>query len=594
VRAELDTEATRLLLDMLGVRNTPTGPDRLLDRLRSLSTVEIPPIYEVEKWCRRLDQILSRCSTEEFQEIQGAFKKEKIILTAETEWVFATEVFLNADEEDAPGAAVIHPTIRDLSIWRKIGVADRPTAELSLKWLSSIQSYKKLSKDELRRVRGLLPRYAKRIWLECGHWLNLDGDWVPTKDLSYKLTMNTLIPWTNLFNPIKQKIADLQKLTIEICAQSPFSDLPTLAEVIENRFDHKVFASEKTLEKPWLKKLGSALVRVELENEIENNYIRELGYRLAHTMWQIVAILESTPYIEGIPSGTPRNIDVLWNDKTLYVKNGSIAKMAKAIAQELGRSFGRTDIADAIKLCFERDPSFVTEYMEENFKLLPPEKIESKGQAEFLANRTNNSATKSKDSVIEGAEASGTKPTIDLNSENLSNIQEVDTLGVVDGILLDDQNSELDSEEDYSAEEDASRRRKTIQRSQKKIQLIERYANANGFTKDNTEDRYYRKDGSWIERASGNIFPWERYSASGQLLQCFWVKDHCIEREPLQLEAGVWNLCVNEPEKYTLILTSMDGTPIEYSGKRICDLKNSGRLSLFPASYRLVYDPDSI
>jgi hypothetical protein len=100
------------------------------------------------------------------------------------------------------------------------------------------------------------------------------------------------------------------------------------------------------------------------------------------------------------------------------------------------------------------------------------------------------------------------------------------------------------------------------------------------------------EDGGWLERATGVSFPWERYSASGELLQCYWVKDHCIEREPLQLEADVWDLCVKHPEKYTLLLASLDGAPVEYSGKRICDLRDSGRLTLFPASYRIVYDHD--
>ena len=210
VRAEIDSETNRQLLVMLGVRDTPTGPRRLLDRLRALATVEGPPVYEVERWCRRLDQLLTKCSTPEFNEIKSAFVDEKLILTAESEWVTAAEAFLASDEDDAPGAAIVHPAIHDLSMWRKLGVADRPTGDLAMRWLANIDSGKKLSKDELRRVRALLPRYPERIWRECGHWLNLEGEWVKVEQLSYKLTMQTLIPWANLFRPIKQKTADLR------------------------------------------------------------------------------------------------------------------------------------------------------------------------------------------------------------------------------------------------------------------------------------------------------------------------------------------------------------------------------------------------
>ena len=108
------------------------------------------------------------------------------------------------------------------------------------------------------------------------------------------------------------------------------------------------------------------------------------------------------------------------------------------------------------------------------------------------------------------------------------------------------------------------------------------------------EGRYYHENGSWIERTSGNTFPWERYSSLGARLQCYWDKDHCIEREPLQLGADIWELCDKNPEKYTLLLAGPDGTPVEYSGHRLRELRTTGRLTLFPASYRLVCDPNTI
>lgn len=229
VRAEFDTEATRPLLIMLGVRDTPTGPDRLLDRLRALATVDNPPVYEVEKWYHRLDQLVNKCSTDEFEEIRDAFADEKIILTEGNGWGTATEVFLAADEEDVPGAALVHPSVRHLTLWHKVGVADRPTADLAIDWLASLESGQSLSADEVRRVRSLLPRYPERIWSECGHWLNLEGEWTPTEDLVYSLTMQSLVAWKHLFKPIKQKTADLQKLSADVCEQHPFSALRPLA-----------------------------------------------------------------------------------------------------------------------------------------------------------------------------------------------------------------------------------------------------------------------------------------------------------------------------------------------------------------------------
>ncbi|MBU2453148.1 MAG: ATPase, partial [Proteobacteria bacterium] len=305
VRAEDDNEQTRPLIIEVGVRDTPTGPDRLIDRIRALAISENPPIYEVEKWCSRLDHISNQCNTDEFQQIKDAFTQHKLILTADSEWALPLEVFLIANEDDAPGAAVVHPRIQNLSLWHKIGVAELPTAELSLKWLANIESKKKLSKDELRRVRTLLPRYADRVWLECKHWLNLEGEWVPVDQLAYKLTMQTLTPWGNLFQHVKQRTADLQKLNADRCRQYPFVGLPTLADSIEERLENGIVNSKKSLPKPWLSALGQGFTRIVEEDEIESSQICELGHRLADTKWYFVDTLEATPFINGTPSGTP-------------------------------------------------------------------------------------------------------------------------------------------------------------------------------------------------------------------------------------------------------------------------------------------------
>ncbi|MGQ4806699.1 hypothetical protein NKDENANG_00032 [Candidatus Entotheonellaceae bacterium PAL068K] len=564
VRAEDDNDPTRPLLIKLGVRDTPTGPDRLLDRLRALATVANPPVYEVEKWYHRLDQMLNNCSTDELQQIRDAFAGDKIILTTESEWVRTSEVFLHADEEDAPGAAVIHAAVRDLSLWHKVGVAERPTEDLALKWLAGIPSHKKLSQDALRRVRALLPRYAKRIWLECRHWLNMDGEWVPVEELAYKLTMQTLIPWAHLFRSIKQKTADLQKLTSDMCGQFPFAELPTLADSIEDRFADEIVASAEAMTKPWLAALGNGLARIVLDDEAESQQTRELGRCLERSQWQVVAALETTPYINGTPSGTPRRIDVLWQGTTLYVENKSMAKMARAVAQELGRAFSRGDIADAIKLCFERDPGFVTEYMEEHFKLLE----ETDGTAPTDSETGNIGPTARVD-----FEHSPSRPAID-GSESM---YEVPAYG------------QRDPEPDEDETNDVLAPRRQIHRPPKP-NLIERYAKAQGFAKDSAAEYFYREDGSWIKRVSGASFPWEQYSASGELQQCYWAKDHCIEREPLQLKADVWELCDKHPGKYTLLLAAPDGTPVKYSGHWIQKLRESGRLTLFPATYRLVLE----
>ncbi|HAM22363.1 MAG TPA: ATPase, partial [Actinobacteria bacterium] len=86
IHGKLDTESHRPLLTLLGVRNTPTGPDRLLNCLRALAKSETPPIHEVEKWYLRLDQMTDACSTEDLANITQALLEERIVLTENCGW----------------------------------------------------------------------------------------------------------------------------------------------------------------------------------------------------------------------------------------------------------------------------------------------------------------------------------------------------------------------------------------------------------------------------------------------------------------------------------------------------------------------------
>lgn len=593
VRTEFDTEATRPLLVMLGVRDTPTGPDRLLDRLRALATVDAPPVYEVEKWCHRLDQLVNKCSTKEFEEIRDAFADEKLILTEDSGWGTAAEVFLAADEEDVPCAALVHPSVRRLTLWRKVGVADRPTADLAIDWLASLESGQSLTADELRRVRSLLPRYPERIWSECGHWLNLEGEWTPTDELVYSLAMQSLVKWTHLFKPIKQKTADLQKLSADVCDQAPFSDLQPLAHCIEDRFENPLYGLPEPQKKPWLNALGVGLRRVVLDDEDETRRVRELANRLAGTGWQIASGLQTVPYIDGAPAGTPRRIDVLWKDSMLYVEDRSAAKMARAVALELGRVFNKQEIADAIKLCYDRPPEFVIEYLEENFTLLPDEQVGpirgSRAQADEIEDQMKPSVSDGP-TPTEPTDADAQPPSSDANRDDpFDHEPESDETHMDDGV--DD-----DSDKDHVDEGERADRPQPIRRKHAKLatpSLMERYAKANGYTKDG-DHRFYHPDGGWIEKASsGSSFPWERRSASGELLQCYWDKEHCIQRDPLQLDADVWKLFDQHPDKYTLLLVDGDGAPLEITGRRLRAMRNSGELTLYPAKYRLVCETNS-
>jgi hypothetical protein len=569
IHGRLDTEATRPLLKLLGVRDTPTGPDRLLDCLRALAKADRPPVHEVEKWYRRLDQMIETCSTTDFTNIKKALWEERIILTEGTGWAKASGVFLSSDEEDVPGAAVIRASVSDLSLWRKISVAERPTPDLAIQWLKELPSGKVLPQDDARRVRALLVRYPVRIWEECAHWLNLAGEWAPAGGLSYSLTMQSLIPWGHLHPWVKQKTADLQRLPGEVTGSPPFSNLPALARHVEERFQRSPMLPGCPEKKDWLTTLGTGLHRIELDTDEETHRVRALAEILAETDWHAAPGIQIIPYIDGAPAGTPRQADVLWLDRVIYVDLLPKAKLAKRVPEEIGKSFGRADIKASLDYSFERSPEDVREYLEQNFKLAPLETVEEEDRPlpGTIPKTQNDGPLKDTDKKIEKEDA----PDFE---EQETGIQEAGN---------DDQSVPDD------LEETAARTRPTHRPA--KPNIIELFAKSQGFQKENDE-RFLHADGSWIAKAHGDRFPWERRTADGEIVRYYWSKDHCLEREALQLESDIWGLIDQHPEIYALILSNAEGGAVEVTGAHLRAMRDAGDVTLYPATYRLVYNHD--
>jgi hypothetical protein len=579
VRAEHDVESLRPLLAKLGVRDTPSSPRRLVERLQALATVANPPVYEVQKWCHRIDSMLPQCSTADFQELKATFHNHKLILTSEGTWARAAEVFLNPDEHLVPGSAIIHPDLRQLTIWRKIGVADRPTVEVVMAWLDRIPCNERLPQDELRRIRELLPKHAHRIWNECGCWLNLEGEWVETEELKYSISMQSLSAWGHLFPAIKRQVADFTRLPADIVHQSPFSALPSLASRLEERVQRNLLPTHAPKHKEWLAALGSGLSRVVTDSEEKNERIRTHGRRLAQTVWQTTAVLETVPFLDGVPAGTARPNDVLWEGNVLFVEDRPLAKMVRQVARELARPFDDAEVEDAIKFCIERTPDQVLEYLEQNFTL----------------------ALSTDDAPITGQhESEGSK---DIDGEESP---ESDELGanadLTDGLDEPEQEQEEvepgqseaqqpeyeDDDEDDSPLPPLPPVRPAPR--PKQLSLMERFAQANGFKKDATHDRFFHSDGRWIQKSPGMTFPWEMYSASGELVCCYLVKDHCLNSDPLQVGAEVWEGFRRNPSAFALITANGDGSAVEHTGQQLLDMKDAGQLVLYPATYRLAIE----
>lgn len=581
VHGSLDREATRPLLDLMGVQSTAARPDRLLRNLQALAASKDPPIHEVVKWYRRLDLLIDSCTTEGFEKIRRAFQSEKLILTQNGIWESAAGVFLVKGEEDVPDAEVVRDSAATLTLWRKIGVADRPTVELAIEWLGSLPANKPLSPDELRRARSLLSRYPIRCWDECGHWLNLAGEWVPADGFRCSLTKQSGLSWGHFHQWLKRATADLRRLPSEVTGDPPFSHLPTLETQVEERLDRSPHLTRGNVSKKWLTTVGSELRRVEYDSEDDTQRVRNLATKLANTEWCNTSGIAIIPYIEGKPAGTSRRTDVLWFNGLLFVADLPTGKQARRVPEEIGKAFGRSDIKAALDYSFNRDPEEIREYLEANFKLCPLNAIPGELVVEAQPHSTDQGEPHVGDDTDQ----------VDQGSEQTQHpvAQRVASDGEGDIDSLGASITEDESRVDLDYVEKAPKPRPKPKPA--KPSLIERFAASQGYDKE-SKDRYTHDNGGWIARANGDRFPWERRRADGTLTRYLLPKNHCLEREPLQIEADVWELIERHSETYALVLTNVEGHPVEIDGSRLRAMRKAGRITLFPATYRLVYSDD--
>jgi len=574
INSELETDNNRPILDLLGVQSTPANADKLLDCLRALSHSDTPPVHEVVKWYQRLDKLVNNTSTEEIQKIKKSFQDENILFTEQNGWTNSFGAFISSDEVEVPGSATVLQHIRELSLWQKIGVQSKPTVEMAIQWLKKLPSGKKLDKNDSERVKKLISRHPERVWTDCGHWKNLEGSWVPVADLTYSISMQSLVEWKNLFDHIKQKTADLRGISESVINSTPFSILTPLSTIIIRRPDDssEPLSSEDKIQ--WLNHFGMELTRIDVNDENEKHRIRNLANELSQTKWEERKNLEVIPYIDGVPVGTPIKTEIAWFNSVLYSKPMSRPLLAKKIPEEIGKYFSTPDITDALNHCYERPIDYITEYLEENFHLVPISVDWS-----------------------ENEKYPESRPDQDFDQDTSSDI------GITED-LMDKTHGPFQEPSDEIPEPATSDPSKPDETEippslppepkppkPPTISLIERFAKSNGFRKD-SEDRFFHANGSWISKTTRDTFPWERRNIDGELVNYYYTKEHCIEEKPLELRAEIWGLMENSPDKYSLILTDHEGNPKEYKGTELTSKKERERLKIFPASYRLVMEDE--
>lgn len=559
VRSDLDTEATKPLLCLLGVRDTPAGMDKLIERIRALARAPDARslLSDIVKWYRAIDRALKRCDASGREQVRAVFANEPLILTAAWGWAKTSEVFQRVSEEDIPDAPVVHPAVSDLSMWAHLGMAERPTLKHVLDWLNSLASGKPLEGGSAQRVRAALRRYPTEIWENCHHWLSLDNVWTPINDLRYRLTMRSLTRWSDLFPAIKAATANLQMLSADVYGCQPFAALADLGTVVEYRLTRRPRALGGPEYKPWLAALGRAIARVKLEDESKTQHVRATAARLARSTWQTFDDQDSiqvTPYVEGTPAGEPHSPGVLWHEQTIFVKKGPLAKYFDILAAELARPFAHEMVAEAIKVCIHRDENFMAEYMEEHFALEP----ESPLLPEPGAATTKMDQHQAADAADEQIQ----QPEEPLVLEQIENTEADDAL----------------AEDD---EEPAHRKRGPS--------LFMQFAISMGYYWDKYNARFAHPNGCQIQKAE-RPFQWCQVDSAGNVERLYWAAQQSLDGQGIEVPAELWNFIRLNPSQCSIIVLNHAGRPVELRGPELVRRLEEKEMTLYPSKYRLRED----
>jgi hypothetical protein len=588
VEAELDDSADKKkFLKLLGVRDTPANADKLLSRLHAMSGVPQPlqHLPQISRFYEALDRIVVRCALTELSPIKEAFNQKAIILTESGEWMSVCELSIFPDEDN--GSPSIHPSLRNLALWPRVGVPERPALERTIEWLNSLESGTKLDIAASKRVRTALQRDPIRIWNECQHWLTLDSTWVSVVDLKYRLTMQALMKWGELFPAIKRATANLQMLSAEVAQLPSFAVMRSLGDAVEFRVTKFVQTPQPGGSNEWLTALALGLCRVKCSNDEETRRIRPVAQRLHQTKWNTFAHLDVTPYVDGEPAGEPFTPKVLWQDEKLYVASQPIVRLYKELADEIARPFDHNQIAEAIAACIARSPEFITEYLEAQFELDAQPELPTQSTTITKAGETDGEETRPSSAENGTEPESGGDLGPDAAEDSNDDVVD-DNSDASDGGDHDDAGDSEGRDDDGDGQEQESTDEKEESKppTPPKPTLIEIYAKQRGFRFHPTERCFTHPDGRWIEK-SESPFNWEERAAGGELVTRIWVTDQKLA-PGVEIAAELWALIGQQPDSTMMIVVGDDRAPCPLTGQELLELKNSRQITLHPARYRIV------
>ncbi len=336
VEAELDDAPDKKrLLRLLGVRDSATSWEKVVDRLRGLTKIKdtMRVLADVLRLYEALDRIAMRCSTEDLNELRAVFAAEALVLSSSLEWFSSGELSLHANPEDEftrgtfsgsrAGALVTAWCAGASGLGEKPGMVKDAGCRNAAGWRSQT------------RVGGA-DSGGRRVWEELGHWLSWtdvgSGD---DAEISRFHAQPDALGKTHRAD--EARAAD-RMLHGELAEEAPFTPVRRLAEAITMQVTNVQPISGQTRRMEGLRPLADGLCRVKLSDGAATARCERLRGGCLIRPGRL-AQMEVTPYIDGTPAGEPLMPKVLWSGSP-FIWRASTVRLLRELKEELTRPFG--------------------------------------------------------------------------------------------------------------------------------------------------------------------------------------------------------------------------------------------------------------
>ena len=615
-----DTPGNEQLLNALGVSAALPGPQLLLSLLSTLSKIDTPPLIEIVRLYEQLDKLIIASADQDKSLIIREFNENQLVFTEQGEWQAPSNVFVCGDGMEPAGIQTVLSQLQHLSLWRQIGIAERPNAETAVDYIGSLRLGVELGTTVNRLVKALLKSFPQVVISDCEVWLTLAGMLQAIDQLEYGLSSNA-ISTDSLFDEILTRTADFRLLD-GLGVQSLMSAVGLRA--LESSLSYELDAWDDSADRdafhlPWLEAFGYCVSRLPSPDDDDAPDYLKLGTKLRESRFCFRKEIRIIPMIEGKPVGLPILREGAIASGFIFANKLPQSRLASLVPLVLGEYLGSSELQAAASYCYERSQELVFDYFQANFNLVDPPAAESRpDHEEKVADAKDFASTYSSPASVQEMFGDSSVDSYSPHNTNVSSLGSADTWqpfvlettgnltsGQADPALCIspfDPDSELlaspEARDLNTGHHDTSKFVGDLEQSGNTValedessnlnqaSLVRSYAQSLSMT-EQADGIFVGQDLHKLFRQRGELFPWILVGPDGEVLKHFIVKTTPLALASAELDSVAFGMLEKFPSTHCLLLPTTTGTVTELSGQELQDLIRLGRIKVFPASYRL-------